>query len=99
MAATTVLTAQLLSISGITGDLAAVLVDKAAASVADELRTIFRLRALGEVFDAGAITSFTLGGRSVATSIENLQAALRLVEALVSSGGRVGVSVGLEFSA
>lgn len=99
MAASTVLTSQLIALAGITGDLATALVDRTAAAVADDLRTILRLKGISEAIDGGAISSYTISGRSVATSMDLIEKALRLVDALASSGGRVGVSVGVEFSA
>lgn len=99
MAASTVLTSQLLALAGITGDLATALLDKTAAAVADDLRTVLRLKGISEAIDAGSVSSYTIGGRSVSTSMDLIEKALRLVDALASSGGRVGVSVGMEFSA
>lgn len=73
------ISAEDLALAGITGDLAAALLNLTWSEAKAKLSAIIGLCAGNEAFRRGAVASYTINGRTVASSLDQLKAALDVV--------------------
>jgi hypothetical protein len=98
MAASTVITSDMLALAGVTGAVATALSGKTIAEAADLLLDVVRLSIANARLTAKDVVSYTLQGQSVTTSMDD---ASKLVDFLVKmkSAGRGPVILPIVFKA
>lgn len=90
-----------LALAGMKGDLAAALLGLTWSDAKAKLSAILALTAGNEALKRGAVTSYTVNGRTVTASLDQLKAALELVRQGLAYASRTGgiQSIPFEFGA
>lgn len=79
-----------LALAGIKGDLAAALLGLTWSEAKAKLSAIIGLSAGNEAFRRGAVASYTMNGRTVTASLDQLKAALVVVRTGLTYASRTG---------
>jgi len=87
----TTVTTEILTLAGVSAGLAAAILGLTWVEASDLLGAILDLKGIGESVARGALTSYGINGRTVTTSLDNIekahQACLRLARRSAKSGG------------
>jgi hypothetical protein len=84
------ITAEDLSLAGMTGDLANALAGLTWVEAKAKLSAIIALAAGNEAIQRGAITSYTVAGRTITATLAQLKQALEVVRAGLAYASRTG---------
>ncbi len=87
MAAASIISALLLSVAGITGDLATLLVGKTFAQAAADLDTLAGLIAAKQLVQGGALLRYVIDGQTGETSIDQIAKARELIKSVARPSG------------
>lgn len=79
-----------LTLAGIDGDLAAALINLTWSEAKAKLSAVIGLSAGNEAFRRGAVASYTMNGRTVTASLDQLKAALSVVRTGLAYASRTG---------
>jgi hypothetical protein len=97
MAGSTVLTAGLLGIAGITGPLLTLLTGLTVSAAKVQMEAIMAAKVIGSVAGRGSQVSYNVDGQSVSFDVAQLEAARALLDRLAGTSGGAGRSIPVSF--